>query len=381
MLSPRCSPSAPSWRSRRRRSAATTTLTGVVQLLHADARTPGAPAQFFYALRHDRRPLPAAARRRLVADALQLRARHRHARAGRCCTSRASTPRDAGHGRRARARRPRPRGRRAALADAGRDPDQLLERRLDAVDAERRSRTRCSTTRDSVAAYYAEQSHGKTMLTGTVFGWYTIAASNDTCDYATWAAQAQAAAGSAINAYSNVMYVFPFVPACGWAGLGSMPGLADLDQRLSRPARDGARARPQLRRAPREQPRVHRRAARASRWRRRGCSSDEYGDPFTIMGDASTRQFPAFHKGELGWLQGDLDLHRHVERHVHDRRLGGSTPARRSCCASRAPAAPCTSTCGSPTARTSTTSCPDRARSAASCCAPGRRPTTARSRA
>ena len=155
---------------------------------------------------------------------------------------------------------------------------------------------------DSVAAYYAEQSHGKTMLTGTVFGWYTIAASNTTCDYSTWAYQAQLAAGSAIYPYSNVMYVFPFVNACGWAGLGSMPG-----------SQTWISGYPDLRVMGHELGHnfgVHHanslectsggaRVALAAS----GCQSDEYGDPFSIMGDASTRQFPAFHKGELGWLQ------------------------------------------------------------------------------
>ena len=98
------------------------------------------------------------------------------------------------------------------------------------------------------------------------------------------------------------MYVFPFVPACGWAGLGSMPGsqtwisgYADLRVMGHELGHNFGVHHANSLQCTVGGTRV---ALAAS-----GCSSEEYGDPFSIMGDASTRQFPAFHKGELGWLQ------------------------------------------------------------------------------
>jgi fibronectin type 3 domain-containing protein len=152
----------------------------------------------------------------------------------------------------------------------------------------------------SVTNYYLEQSFGKTQLSGTVLGWYTISASTSTCDYATWASQAQAAAGSAITGYDHVMYLFPTEVSCNWAGLGDLTGpetwingyleLRVLAHELGHNFG------------------VHHanslsctsggvRTALAGT-----CTSVEYGDPFSVMGSGDTEQFPAFHKGELGWL-------------------------------------------------------------------------------
>ncbi|MEA2249124.1 MAG: large repetitive protein, partial [Solirubrobacteraceae bacterium] len=156
----------------------------------------------------------------------------------------------------------------------------------------------------SAAAYYSEQSFSKTTLTGTVFGWYTIAATNAGCDFATWANQASAAAGTAINGYSHVMYVFPTAPSCGWAGLGALSGpetwingYANLRVMTHELGHNfGVHHASSVN--------CHAGATRVALAADAGCDTpDEYGDPFSIMGGASTRQFPAFHKGELGWLQ------------------------------------------------------------------------------
>jgi fibronectin type 3 domain-containing protein len=152
----------------------------------------------------------------------------------------------------------------------------------------------------SVASYYAEQSFGKVNLTGTVVGPYTLAATSSTCDYATWATQARAAAGAAINAYTNVMYLFPTESSCAWAGLGDLPGpetwingylqLRVLAHELGHNL--GVH---------------HANALSCSAGGVRSalagiCTSTEYGDPFSVMGSGSTRQFPAYHKAELGWI-------------------------------------------------------------------------------
>lgn len=280
--------------------AATTTRTGVVQLLHADARTPDAPAQFFYALD------TADGLYRLELDGVASLTPSRYVRVtgtleGTLLHVQSVAPATPAT---AAARRLAARGQ-TSLAPSSPQLAVILVNFSDDTSTPWSPTTIANmlfNNPDSIAAYYAEQSHSRTMLTGTVFGWYTIAASNDTCDYSTWADQAKIAAGSAINSYANVMYVFPTVGACGWAGLGSMPGSLTWINGY-----------PDLRVMGHELGHnfgVHHanslvctvggtRVAMAAS----GCSSDEYGDPFTIMGASSTRQFPAFHKGELGWLQ------------------------------------------------------------------------------
>jgi chitodextrinase len=79
----------------------------------------------------------------------------------------------------------------------------------------------------SVANYYNEVSWGQLQLTGQAVGWYTIPATNQTCDPGTWATQADAvarAAGVDLSAFDIKTYVYPGVSACGWGGLGQMPG-------------------------------------------------------------------------------------------------------------------------------------------------------------
>jgi hypothetical protein len=71
-----------------------------------------------------------------------------------------------------------------------------------------------------------ENSYGQTSLTGSVFGWYTIALTDAVCDYSTLANQAMAAATAAgVNLANYNRYVFAFPDnACGWWGLGSVGG-------------------------------------------------------------------------------------------------------------------------------------------------------------
>ena len=281
--------------------ARTTSLTGVVQLQHADARTPGAPAQFFYSLRttHGLYRLRLAGPSSLTPGSYVRVTGTRRGSLLRVRSVRRVRPASAATRRLAA---------RAHVMAAPTSP-QLAVILLNFSND--RSTPWTPTTiantlfngPQSVAAYYAEQSFGKTVLTGTVFGWYPIAATNSTCDYATWANQGAAAAGSAISGYSHVMYVFPFVPACGWAGLGELPGSATWIS-----------GSPNLRVIAHELGHnfgAHHASSfdctvggtRVALAPDGNCTPDEYGDPFSIMGEASTRQFPAFHKGELGWLQ------------------------------------------------------------------------------
>jgi fibronectin type 3 domain-containing protein len=281
--------------------ARTSALTGVVQLQHADARTVGAPAQYSYSLRttHGLYRLRLAGPSSLTPGSYVRVTGTRRGSLMRVRSVRRVKPASAATRRLAA---------RANLLAAPAAP-KLAVILINFSDDPSTpwSPTAIANTLfnnpDGVAAYYAEQSFGKTMLTGTVFGWYTIAATNNVCDYATWANQADAAAGNAISGYTNVMYVFPFASSCGWAGLGAMPGPVTW-----------INGDPDLRVMAHELGHnfgVHHASSfqctvggsRVALAADASCSWDEYGDPFSIMGASSTRQFPAFHKGELGWLR------------------------------------------------------------------------------
>jgi hypothetical protein len=96
-----------------------------------------------------------------------------------------------------------------------------------------RAREVVFTAPDSVDAYYREQSFGRISFTGRlradgdVFGWLTIDAPTTGCPYRDWSTAARAAAaarGFDVAGYDHLVYVFPYVGACGWGGLGELPG-------------------------------------------------------------------------------------------------------------------------------------------------------------
>jgi hypothetical protein len=152
----------------------------------------------------------------------------------------------------------------------------------------------------SVAAYYEEQSFGQLHLTGDVFDWVTISASKSPCNWSTWSGLARQASGAGI-AYNHFVYVFPYTNACGWAGLAYMPGMESwingypdlrvmghelghnlgVDHASTLTCRQGGAV---VTLSATCDPLV------------------EYGDPFTIMGQGSTVHFNGYHKGQLGWL-------------------------------------------------------------------------------
>ncbi len=83
------------------------------------------------------------------------------------------------------------------------------------------------TGRLSANAYWQESTGGQLSLTGIenpagdVFGWYPIPYTDHSCDTGDWAvaaASAAAAQGHSLNAYDNVLYVFPYTPACKFGG-------------------------------------------------------------------------------------------------------------------------------------------------------------------
>jgi hypothetical protein len=154
-------------------------------------------------------------------------------------------------------------------------------------------RTTMFTGSQSVNAYYQDVSDGSLGVTGDVLGWFTVARPSATsCDYAAWGSAASAAATSAgtdLSAYDHVLYFWPQQSGCAWAGLGELPGrtmwingegtLRVLAHELGHNLGEHHASAEKCHQSGVPVPFS---GAGAS------CSVAEYGDPFTIMGSAST---------------------------------------------------------------------------------------------
>ena len=82
-------------------------------------------------------------------------------------------------------------------------------------------------TSSGLKAFFEEESKGRLAVTGAVFGWYTIDATTTGCSWPTWhtlAWNAATAAGVNLDAYTNVMFIWPQTSQCGFAGVGYVPG-------------------------------------------------------------------------------------------------------------------------------------------------------------
>lgn len=155
---------------------------------------------------------------------------------------------------------------------------------------------------NSVNAYYQDTSNGQLTMSGDVFGWYTIAADNSGCAYTTWGNQARTAAinaGVNLSAYQYVVYAFPYTSSCGWAGLAYLPGTNSYingSMNLRVVAHELG-----------HNYTVHHASAESCTSNgvrvtlSSTCTSSEYGDPFTVMGSASTRMHHNWHRAQLGF--------------------------------------------------------------------------------
>jgi chitodextrinase len=162
----------------------------------------------------------------------------------------------------------------------------------------------------SVANYFAEESRGAVAMSGHVYGWYTVAATNASCNtaYSTWESQADAmaaAAGVDLSSFDRVVYAWPYAPSCGWAGMGYMPGptswnngsfdLRVLAHELSHNFGTNHASTLQCTQGTTIV------ALSAT------CTYTEYGDPFSVMGSANTYHSDSEQVGEMGWLKaGEL---------------------------------------------------------------------------
>lgn len=160
---------------------------------------------------------------------------------------------------------------------------------------------------NSVAAYYAENSWGQLTMSGDVFGWVTVAATNTSCNYTTWANQADALVGSVLNNYQYKVYAFPSTSACGWSGLAYLPGTRSwLNGGNALPSgANGMSLRVMAHELGHNYGTHHASTlncgAVAIAANTATCSLSEYGDAFTTMGSSSTRHHSNFAMGNFGW--------------------------------------------------------------------------------
>lgn len=148
------------------------------------------------------------------------------------------------------------------------------------------------TSSQSLAAYYNEQTFGKTTVTGEVMGWYTIGQTNANCDqnYGSWSSSARSAAESAgkdLSSYTHFIYIWPSL-ACGFAGVADLPG--------NRAWMNGTFSLHNL-----AHEFGHNLGAQHA-----SSQGNEYGDPFDVMGEpqgSNKYHMNNFHKGQLGWWE------------------------------------------------------------------------------
>lgn len=161
---------------------------------------------------------------------------------------------------------------------------------------------------NSVANYFAEESYGLMIVTGDVFGYYTISTNTAACNYTDIATKARAAATAAgvdLSSYTQIQYVHTHLSSCGWSGLAYVPGRDSwLNQALN------------LRVSAHELSHnfgVHHASTMSCSeggvrvtlsWSSPNCSSNEYGDPFSVMGSAQTRHTHSQQLASMGWITG-----------------------------------------------------------------------------
>ena len=157
-----------------------------------------------------------------------------------------------------------------------------------------------SGTTGSVAQYFSEVSFGQQLLNPTVTAWLaTNAATPSGCNWqqmGTLGRNAATAAGYSTANYQNIVYVFPRVSACGWAGLAYIGASGVWINGYNSTSVYGHELGHNF-------GLLHAGSLRCSGVAIGGtCSVTEYGDPFDIMGNQSAMHFNAAQKLDLGWI-------------------------------------------------------------------------------
>ncbi len=163
----------------------------------------------------------------------------------------------------------------------------------------------------SLNTYYKEASFGLLGLKGIVnpegdvFGWYTIPYDNTGCSYGTWrdaAKNAAIASGANIGGYDNIIYHSPPV-SCIFTGIAELGGSwlyvqkpyfytgtfgHEFGHNLGLQHANGYQCLDA----------DGQRTAISD-----NCTSKEYQDDYSIMGNSSENHHNNFHKGQLGWYE------------------------------------------------------------------------------
>jgi len=151
-----------------------------------------------------------------------------------------------------------------------------------------------------VAPYFNEVSFGQQLLSPTVTAWLpTGAVTPSGCNWqqmGTLGRSTATAAGYNVGSYQNVIYVFPKVASCGWAGLGYIGASGVWINGLNATSVYAHELGHNF-------GLLHAGSLRCSGVPIGGtCTVSEYGDPFDVMGNQSAMHFNAAQKLDLGWI-------------------------------------------------------------------------------
>lgn len=165
----------------------------------------------------------------------------------------------------------------------------------------------------SITNYYTENSYGKVHVTGDAFGWYTLAL-DQSCDInAVWSEAVRVADNDIYYpSYGRIVVIAPYGPNCGgWAGMGTI-GKASLTSNDGRSYASRteiivtwARSLYIFGHELGHNFGVHHASfldCGDASLAASGCTTEEYGDRYDIMGSPNTFHFNAAFKEYVGWL-------------------------------------------------------------------------------